>query len=446
MNNRIHMFSKFRSGLLILIPLMLTIIFLRTIHSNYRVTVHAAESTETGKQCEIGTSKTTGWEKINEYDTYFANAAKEFSFDGNILKAMAKIESGGAGQFDANGNVLAGPDQYGGCAAMGVMQIKPCFWGETAGAINADLMQPEGNIRTAAKLMADWTKETGSWENAITQRYHPGTGQFGLTQSGYVATVKNYLQELQGACGNVVPSIANIPTPSNPTLGQSGCVITQVGKPLTTPSPPPGCLVPGGGTFQFPLGSIDAVTGIATEMGSYTGSFIYQGHVEHAGLDIGTPVNKKVPVYAIADGTVIESRILGPAKSCEAEDAGCNITIQHSTDTFNSWYTHVDSQVKVGQKVKRGDIIAQVHVWTVTAGNDHLHLELRQQDTNYNVNPRNYFPELQSVPVSAGYVGGVRTFSATRGIYLLEDGKEWAETFRDHPPCENKDPQWCWAM
>lgn len=153
--------------------------------------------------CEVGAPNTPKWQNINEYDAYFAGASKEFGVPAHVLKSMAYIESGGAGHY-VNGSVITGSDQYGGGASVGIMQIKPSYWSGVAEGIGADLFDPEGNIRTAAKLMSDWTAETGSWENAITQRYHPGTGQHGTTQSQYVATVKSLMTELDAAvdCSN----------------------------------------------------------------------------------------------------------------------------------------------------------------------------------------------------------------------------------------------------
>lgn len=153
--------------------------------------------------CEIGSPDEPKWEKINEYDQYFAAAAEEFGFDGNILKAMAMIESDGQGHYAPDGSILTGCDQYGGGCAKGIMQVKPEIWYDPEGSIGrqigADPLIPEGNIRLAAKLMSDWTRETGTWENAITQKYHPGTGQYGLTQDGYIDLVNDHLEELDAA-------------------------------------------------------------------------------------------------------------------------------------------------------------------------------------------------------------------------------------------------------
>lgn len=249
---------------------------------------------------------------------------------------------------------------------------------------------------------------------------------------------------------------------------QINCVRTKVGRPTGSPPPlPPECegvgrqpdttgspstgrgIVPpvGPNDWGFPLQNPNVVTGVFSEMASYGGEFSYAGHIEHAGLDIGTPVQARVPVFAVADGVVIESRLLGGSPTCSGNPPGCNVTIQHAKDRFNSWYTHIDSFVTVGQNVKRGEQIGVINIWPVQGGyNDHLHFELRLQQNNWNINPRNYFPQLNKFP-PVGYGNDVRAFSASRGVYLAEDGKEWAETFRDHPPCLwDLTPGYCWAM
>jgi len=400
--------------------------------------------------CVIGSPDDPKWAPINEYDAFFTRAAEEFGVDGNLLKAMAYIESGGQGHAPG-GKVLERDDGFGDGLSIGLMQVKPSIWQSLVP--DADAYDAQGNIRLGAAIMAKAIRDYGSWEKALTTVYFPANDPNGTTQQDYVDMVNELMTELGGAGCDSSPSSPDT-TPIDSGTDESDCVITKVGEPKVSPTPPPNCATAGGGNYRFPLESVAEVTGIATEMGSYAGGFTYKGHVEHAGLDIGTTVNKRVPVYAIADGEVVESRILGPASSCETEDAGCNVTIRHSGDQFSSLYTHIDSSVQVGQKVKKGDRIGQVHVWTVTVGNDHLHFELRLTENNYNINPRLYFPELEQFPISPGYNGDVRAYSASRNIFLEEGGGTWAEKFRDHPPCPKIDLNGdgvvtdtdCWAM
>ena len=93
--------------------------------------------------------------------------------------------------------------------------------------------------------------------------------------------------------------------PLNPAyaqFGSSNCVITRVGNAAACTTLSPECLG-GVGAYTFAL-NISQVTGIATEMAAYPGGYAYQGHREHAGLDIGTPIAGHAPVYAVTNGVV----------------------------------------------------------------------------------------------------------------------------------------------
>lgn len=243
------------------------------------------------------------------------------------------------------------------------------------------------------------------------------------------------------------------------------CWITKIGTPPgEKPALPPECINTGGttgnggtptaGNYWLPLDK-QVITSITTEMGSYGGDYTWGGHIEHAGLDIDVAngANPPYPVYAITDGVVLgiyagdteitDNTVCADTNGDkEGNAAGCTIQLQHDNDSLTSWYTHTRPSVTKNEKIKKGQQIGVVHVWS--ADNDHLHLEFRETSTGQNIQPRNYFPDLQIVPVADGYNGDIRAHSASRGIYLLDDGKEFAERFRDHPPCLS-DPGGCWA-
>jgi murein DD-endopeptidase MepM/ murein hydrolase activator NlpD len=419
--------------------------------------VYAIEPKEAGtsdKTCKLGSPDNAKWAPINEYDKFFTAAAAEFGVDGNLLKAMAMIESGGAGHAPG-GKVLERDDGFGDGLSVGIMQVKPSIWQYLVP--DADPYDAQGNIRLGAALMAKSIKEQGSWEKAITNVYFPSNDPNGTTQQKYVDTVKQYLQELGGA-GDCANNTNVTPGPGQgKTTDESSCVITKVGDPKVSPTIPPSCGA-AAGDYHNPLAKPEEietlnniVTAINVEMGAYPlfgnqqGSF--GGHYEHAGLDIMTNPGNHGPVYAITDG-VVESIMSGNTSveigSCTSIGEGCTIRIKHGNDKFTSAYVHTDPIVETGEKVKRGQVIANVHRW----GNpsmDHLHFELRLTENNYNINPRIYFPELEQFPIASGYNGDVRKHSATVQIFL-EEGGNWAEKFRDHPPCPNKEPGYCWAM
>ncbi len=100
----------------------------------------------------------------------------------------------------------------------------------------------------------------------------------------------------------------------------------------------------------------------------------------HQGLDIATQLGN--PVVATADGIVIESN--------SKKDYGNYVIILHNYG-YKTIYAHLKKRlVKVGQKVKRGEVIGLVGS-TGKSTAPHLHYEVRVH--NKPVNPLNYILE-----------------------------------------------------
>ena len=97
----------------------------------------------------------------------------------------------------------------------------------------------------------------------------------------------------------------------------------------------------------------------------------------HTGLDIAAP--KGTPISAAASGTVVFSGEKGAY--------GKMIAISHANG-IQTYYGHCSKlYVKVGEKVKQGDVIAAVGSTGNSTG-PHLHLEIRINGIAYN--PQNY--------------------------------------------------------
>lgn len=99
----------------------------------------------------------------------------------------------------------------------------------------------------------------------------------------------------------------------------------------------------------------------------------------HKGVDFAIPVG--TAVFATADGTVDQIAMKG-------QNSGTTILLKHS-NLYKTFYAHLETVlVSVGQKVKRGDVIA-------FSGNSglsfapHLHYEVRLQGKQ--VDPIDYF-------------------------------------------------------
>jgi murein DD-endopeptidase MepM/ murein hydrolase activator NlpD len=106
----------------------------------------------------------------------------------------------------------------------------------------------------------------------------------------------------------------------------------------------------------------------------------FNGDAEmHLGLDISALFNAQV--HAPADGVVIYA---------ERKAAYGNLLIIDHGSGITTRYGHLSrSLVKVGHKVKRGDVVALVGMTGRTTA-PHLHYEVRKNDRP--VNPRTYLP------------------------------------------------------
>ncbi|MFH1729735.1 MAG: M23 family metallopeptidase [Pseudomonadota bacterium] len=106
---------------------------------------------------------------------------------------------------------------------------------------------------------------------------------------------------------------------------------------------------------------------ISPVSGNITSKYGYRSGKKHHGIDIKAAKGSKIK--ACAAGVVVYS-------GSELEDYGNLVIIKHEQD-FTSVYAHNSKNlVKEGDKVQKGDYIAEVGN-TGNAENNHLHFELR---------------------------------------------------------------------
>jgi murein DD-endopeptidase MepM/ murein hydrolase activator NlpD len=111
------------------------------------------------------------------------------------------------------------------------------------------------------------------------------------------------------------------------------------------------------------------------------------GSKNHQGIDIGVDAGSRV--VALEDGIVkdIYENYGGHGQA---------VVIDHGDGTRNV-YGHVDSKVKVGDKVKKGNVVATVKYWPGSGAqptdNTHLHLERRTGSSFKAVDPAEYLNE-----------------------------------------------------
>ena len=133
------------------------------------------------------------------------------------------------------------------------------------------------------------------------------------------------------------------------------------------------------------LASMPAITPISLQQSYLSSGFglrfhpIHKVRRMHAGIDFGARVG--TPIYATGAGKVtkVSTRFSG---------AGKNIVIDHGFG-FKTRYLHLSEfNVKVGQRVKRGELIA-FSGNTGTSSGPHLHYEVHKNRKQ--VNPIHYF-------------------------------------------------------
>ena len=133
------------------------------------------------------------------------------------------------------------------------------------------------------------------------------------------------------------------------------------------------------------LQSIPAIQPVANKDLKYTASGygmridpIYKTAKFHAGMDFSANIG--TPVYATGDGVV--------KKAGWQSGYGKIIVINHGHG-YETWYAHLnDYDVRVGQKVKRGEVIGEVGNTGKSTG-PHLHYEVHVKGKV--VNPVNYY-------------------------------------------------------
>ncbi|PKP47013.1 MAG: peptidase M23 [Bacteroidetes bacterium HGW-Bacteroidetes-12] len=134
------------------------------------------------------------------------------------------------------------------------------------------------------------------------------------------------------------------------------------------------------------LASIPAIQPVSNEdltrMASgfgYRTDPVYKTTKFHAGMDFTAPTG--TPIYATGDGIIIQS-------DAEASGYGNHVRIDHGYG-YITLYAHMSEiGVKVGQKIKRGDVIGYVGNTGKSVG-PHCHYEVRKNDIP--INPINFY-------------------------------------------------------
>ncbi|MDD4159764.1 MAG: M23 family metallopeptidase [Synergistaceae bacterium] len=126
------------------------------------------------------------------------------------------------------------------------------------------------------------------------------------------------------------------------------------------------------------------------EISSFFSRTRSKGRRKHLGIDIIAP--RDTPIYAVLDGVVEVASNGGKG----FRGYGKVIIINHSGQLW-TLYSHCSSmKVKVGQRIKQGDLIAAVGR-TGRATTNHLHFEVRNSKGTA-LDPMKYLPESGTLP------------------------------------------------
>lgn len=133
------------------------------------------------------------------------------------------------------------------------------------------------------------------------------------------------------------------------------------------------------GEWQWPLENVEV-----------TSDFGQRGRKSHQGVDLRASMG--TPVYAASNGQVVYvgNRIRG---------YGRMIVLQHAHNVFTVYAHHSKNLVKLGQKVKIGQMIAKSGK-SGRASGPHLHFELREGTMSYNPIAvlKNYYAAKEASP------------------------------------------------
>ncbi|HAH77892.1 MAG TPA: hypothetical protein DCL64_00040 [Ruminococcaceae bacterium] len=171
-----------------------------------------AEPARSFAQCLRAADKKT--DKAGSLDSIFRSAAERFGVPENLLKAVAKAESG----FRA--------DAVSRCGAQGIMQLMP----STAAALGVtDTLNPEQNIMGGAKYLGQLLRRYGGDEELTLAAYNAGSGNvekyggippFTETQN-YVRRVLAYAGEPLSAGGAPAAAADGVSAENEPSVEPS---------------------------------------------------------------------------------------------------------------------------------------------------------------------------------------------------------------------------------
>lgn len=310
------------------------------------------------------------WSGVDKWNPQIQQAANKYGVPANLIKAVMKLESGGA-NVGTNG-----------AGAIGPMQVVGSIWGNSG----YDLFDPAQNIMAGAMILkqnydqyAGWAQANGMdpWQAAIMSYYagnpynpnahdNVSDGGSGMPASSYVDQIWGAYQSLNGS----------------PSGGMSGQMAPNGGSFGVT------SVVGGGASYDW--GSFGAPSG--NGLYGYGTSYGLNG-AQHTGIDIAAPVG--APEYAAMGGTVM---CAGTGVGSGTDGGGCaafnyvpnfdgapqagngngRIEILLDNGAVLIYGHSLSAGVQPGQRVQAGQVIGQ----SGGMNSAHTHLEARVRDSS----------------------------------------------------------------
>jgi cell wall-associated NlpC family hydrolase len=176
-------------------------------------------------------SHAQGVDGVAPYTDLLKKVADESGVPWQVLAATMALESGGQ-------NLAPNAD-----GAVGLMQVVPTYWQDTANKFGGDLNDPYVNIRTAAEIMKQNYDTYGSWEKA-SAAYFGGGGAFNSDGSysgaadSFGTNIGQYVQAWSNnlayfGYGN--PSSAEIANGGQPSSAWAGSAADKAASAIGTP-------------------------------------------------------------------------------------------------------------------------------------------------------------------------------------------------------------------
>lgn len=131
--------------------------------------------------------------------------------------------------------------------------------------------------------------------------------------------------------------------------------------------------------FILPVKNAKVVNGYSEKDKLYYNPILEQ-YSFHAGVDFAT--TEKCAVFAVLDGEVIKAQ--------KHKMYGYVVEIKHAKNITTVYRSLEDVKVKVGDKVKKGDVIGYTSKSDISESNlgNHVHFEIKENGIN--VNPNKY--------------------------------------------------------